>query len=185
MALRRLFISVSGETVCNGGLVSFSFKVSCRGVRGIFFLRGQSHSSCFFRRVKFFFPVKNAHFNRPLTNFIGFKNEKQKKKNKQTNKHTNKNKQNKTKQNKKQNKTKTNKQTNKQTNKKNPSPHFCNFSSFHFNFPPFPFRFSFFSSLFSPFSFPLFSQYVSRNFPVENVWAPNPPAATPLVYGIA
>ena len=50
----------------------------CRGVRGIFFRGGQSHS--IFPGVKCFFPVENSHFGRPKTNFSGFEKWKEKKK---------------------------------------------------------------------------------------------------------
>ena len=51
--------------------------------------------------------------------------------------------------------------------------HKTNFSSFQnsiFNFQPSFSRFSFFSAPFSLFSLPLFSRYVSRNFPVRSLW---------------
>ena len=56
--------------------------VGCRGVRGIFFQRGQRHFSWFFPAVKCFFPVENSHFDRPKTNFSGFEKWKAKKKKK-------------------------------------------------------------------------------------------------------
>ena len=46
-------------------------------------------------------------------------------------------------------------------------------------FPPFLLQFSFFSSQFSP--LPLFSRYVSKNFPDRSLWGARPLPVTPLV----
>ena len=58
---------------------------------------------------------------------------------------------------------------------------FYNFSFFHFQFSTFPFTiFLLFFSIFSPFPLPLFSQYVSKNFPVRSLWGHFAPPVTPL-----
>ena len=71
----------------------------------------------------------------------------------------------------------------KKKKKKKNSTYFCNFSSFHFQFSTFSFSIFIFSAQFSLFSFPLFSRYVSRNFPVRSLWGvPLPPTYYTTVY---
>ena len=69
----------------------------------------------------------------------------------------------------------------KKKKKNKSSPHFVTFPPSIFNFPPFLFWFSFFPSPFSFVSLPLFSQYVSRNFPVRSIWGGTLPPAPRLL----
>ena len=65
------------------------------------------------------------------------------------------------------------KQTNKQTKKKRSSTLFLTFPTSIFNFPPSLLNFPSFLlnfHTFSLFSLPLFSHYVSQNFPVRSLW---------------
>ena len=127
--------------------------------RHILFWGGKVIFPGFFPGVKCFFPVENSHFGKPKTNFRRFQKWKAKKK--------------------------------KKKKKKGPLS-FCNvfhlpFSIFNlpfYNFPSFLLNFH----PFSLFSLPLFSRYVSKNFPVRSLWGgtlppppPPPPSVTPLL----
>ena len=116
-------------------------------ITGIFFWGGKVIFPDFFPVVKCFFPVENSHFGRPKNKFSPFfKSEKQKK------------------------------NTKKAKTKKKVLSSFCNFSTFLF--PIFHLPFYNFSSFllnfhpFSLFSLPLFSRYVSKNFPVRSLPPP-------------
>ena len=120
-----------------------------------FFLRGQSHFSWFFPGVKCFFPVQNSHFGTPKTNFCLQKWKEKKKKKK----------------------------------KKRSSPLFISFPTSISNFPPscFTIFLLFFSistpfPFFSIFSLPLFSRYVSKNFPVRSLGEGHSAPCSPACY---
>ena len=133
------------------------FKI--RGVTGIFFWGGKVIFPNFFPGVKCFFPVENSHFGRPKTNFRRFQKWKARKKKK------------------KKKKKKKRKKEKKKKKKKGPHLFLERFPASISNFPPFLTNFH----PFSLFSLPLFSRYVSKNFPVRSLWgALCPPPVTPL-----